>query len=100
MQGQTCLLITKPTEQGFQSKDIKRRQEATLPDQSLNHESLQVIPIHMHHCLRVVVHHANPFAELWFESGSFQNSCQEPIVNPIKGLGLIQIDQRGFDAIF
>ena len=43
--------------------------------------------------MQLVVHHANPFAEPWFKSGSFQNSHQEPMVNPIKGLRLIQIDQ-------
>ena len=36
-----------------------------------------------------VVHHANPSAELRFESGSLQNSRQKPMVNPIEGLGLI-----------
>ena len=100
MQGWTCLLIPKPTEQGLQSEDIeKRRQRATLPDQTPDHENLWVLPVHLHHCLRVVVHHANQFAELRLKSGGFQNSHQEPMIDPIKDLVLIQIDQRGFSAI-
>ena len=51
-QGRPCFLIPKPTEQGIQSADIvKRRQVEILPDRPL-----QVLPVHLHHCLRVVVH--------------------------------------------
>ena len=100
-QGRTCLLIPKPTEQGLQSENIeKRRQYATRPDRTLNFKSLRALPVHLHYCLQVVVHHTNPFAELRLESGGLQNSCQEPMVNPIKDLGLIQIDQRSFSAVF
>ena len=44
--------------------------------------------------------HANPFTELRFESGGLQNSHQEPMVNPIKGFGLIQIEHGGFGTVF
>ena len=90
MQGQTCPLVPNPMEQGLQSEDIeKRRQGATLLDRPLNSERLQAIPVHLHHRLLVVVYHANPFAELWFESGDLQNSRQEPMINTVVGLGLI-----------
>ena len=77
-QSWTCLLISKRTEQGLQSEDIeKRRQEATLLGRSLGRESLWALPVHLHHSLRVVIHHANPSAELRLESGSLQNSRQK-----------------------
>ena len=91
----------RATELGLQSEDIeKRRQGETLPDQTVGCKNLRALPVHLHHCLRVVVHHANPFAELQFESGGFQYSRQEPMVNPIEGLGQIQIDQHSFGAVF
>ena len=62
---------------------------AALPDRTLDHESPRTPSVHLHHCLRVVIHHANPSAELRFESGSLQNSRQKLMVNPIEGLGLI-----------
>ena len=68
-QGRICPLIPKPTKQGLLSP--------WKPS------------FHMHHCLMVVVHHANPSAELRVEFGSLQNSRQKPMVNPIEGLGLI-----------
>ena len=40
---------------------------------------------------------------LWnsgLKSGGFQNSHLEPMVDPIEGLELIQMDQRGFGAVF
>ena len=84
-QGQICSLIRKPTKQGLQSEDLEQRKQRTaLPDQTpLN------VSRNLHHCLGVVVHHANPSAELRFESGSLQNSRQKPIVNPVEGLGLL-----------
>ena len=82
--------IPKPTEQGLQSEDIeKRRQGATPPDRTLDRECPRTPFVHLHHCLRVVVHHVNPSAELRLESGDLQNSGQKPMVNPIEGLGLI-----------
>ena len=45
-------------------------------------------------------YHANPFAELRLESGGFQNTRQEQMVDSIEDLGLIQIDQRCFSAVF
>ena len=45
--------------------------------------------VYLHHCLKVVVHHANPSTELRLESDSLQNRCQKPMVNPIESLGLI-----------
>ena len=90
MQGRICPLIPKPTEQGLQSEDIeKRRHGAALPDRTLDCEHSRTPSVHLHLCLRVVVHHANPSAELQFASGSLQNSRQKPMVNPIEGLGLI-----------
>ena len=89
-QGRTCPLIPKPAQEGLQREDIeKRRQRAALPDRTLDRERPRKPSVHLHHCLRVVVHHANPSAELRFESGSLQNSGQKPMVNPIEGLGLI-----------
>ena len=65
----TNLLIANPLEQELQSENIeKRSQRATLPDQTLDRENLWVLPVDLHHYLRVVVHHA---AELRFESGVF-----------------------------
>ena len=76
MQGQICPLIPKPMEQGFQSQDIeKRKWGATLPDVPLDRASPWALPIHLHYPLWVMVHYAVPFAELWLESGSLQNSC-------------------------
>ena len=99
-QGQTCFLIPKPTEQGLQSKDIeKRRQGSTLLDQTLDRESLLAPSVHLNHRLWVVIYHSNQFVELRFESGGFQNSHQEPMVNPIGDFGLINLDQCGFGAI-
>ena len=77
-----------------------RRQGAILPDWTLYRESLRALPVPLQYCLRVVVHHANPFAKLLLESGGFQKCHQEPMVNAIEGLELIQIDQRGFGAVF
>ena len=83
-------LFPKPTKQGLQSGDIeKRRQRAALLDRSLDRERPRTPSVHLHHCLRVVIHHANPFAEFQFESGSLQNRHQKPMVNPIEGFGLI-----------
>ena len=77
-------------EQGLQSEDIeKRRQRAALRDRSLNRENPRMPSVHLHQCLRVVLHHANPSAEFRLESGSLQNRRQKPIVNPIEGLVLI-----------
>ena len=79
-----------PDEQGLHSEDIeKRRQGAALPEWSLDRKSPQMPSVHLHHRLWVVVHHADPFAELWFESSGLQNCHQEPMVHPIEGLGLI-----------
>ena len=89
-QCRTCPLIPKPAQEGLQREDIeKRRQRAALPDRTLDRDHPRTPSVHLHHCLRVVVHHANPSAELRFESGSLQNRRQEPMVNPIEGLGLI-----------
>ena len=82
--------IPKPTEEGLQSEDIeKRRQRTALLDRTLDRERPRTPSVHLHHCLWVVIHHANPSAELRLESGSLQNSHQKPMVNPVKGLGLI-----------
>ena len=89
-QCRTCPLIPKPAQEGLQREDIKkRRQRAALPDRTFDRERPRTLSVHLHHCLRVVVHHANPSAELWLESGSLQNSGQKPMVNPIEGLGLM-----------
>ena len=65
-----CLPIPKPTEQGIQSEDTeKRRQGSILSDRPLDRKSLWTFHVHLHPCLRVMVHHTNPFAELQFESG-------------------------------
>ena len=89
-QDRTCPLIPKPAEQGLQREDLeKRRQRAALPDRTLVCERPRTPSVHLHHCLRVVVHHGNPSAELRLESDSLQNSRQKPIVNPIESLGLI-----------
>ena len=89
-QCRTCPLIPKPAQEGLQREDIeKRRQRAALPDRTLDRHHPRTPSVHLHHCLRVVVHHANPSAELRLESGSFQNRRQEPMVYPIEGLGLI-----------
>ena len=86
-QCRTCPLIPKPAQEGLQREDIeKRRQRAALPDRTLDHDHPRTPSVHLHHCLRVVVHHAHPSAELRFESGSLQNRRQEPMVNPIEGL--------------
>ena len=89
-QCRTCPLIPKPSQEGLQREDIeKRRQKAALPDRTLDRNHPRMPSVHRHHCLRVVLHHANPSAELRFESGSLQNRRQEPMVDPIEGLGLI-----------
>ena len=62
---------------------------AARPDRMLDRERLQTPSVHLHHCLRVVVHHTNPSAELRVESDSLQNRRQKPIVNLIEGLGVI-----------
>ena len=86
----TCPLITKPAQEGLQREDIeKRRQRAALPDLTLDRDHPRTPSVHLHHCLRVVVHHANPSAELQFESGSLQSRRYEPMVYPNEGLGLI-----------
>ena len=78
-QCQNCFLISKPTEQGLQGKDVeKRRQGATLLDQPLNCKGPQA-----------AVQNADPSVELWFESGSLQNCHQKPMIHPIEGFGLI-----------
>ena len=61
----------------------------SLRSEDIDRECPRTSSVHLHHCLRVVVHHANPSAELRLESGSLQNSRQKPMVNPIEGLGLI-----------
>ena len=69
-QGRTCPLIPKPAQEGLQRENIeKRRQRAALPDRTLDHDRPRTPSVHLRHCLRVVVHHANPSAELQFESG-------------------------------
>ena len=73
---------------------------ATLPEKDLHCERLQALSVYQHHCLQVQVHHANLFTELQLESGGLQNSRQEPMVNPIEGLGLIQIDQHRLGGVF
>ena len=89
-QGRTCPLIPKLVQEGLQREDIeKRRQRAALSDRTLDRERPRTPSVHLHHCLRVVVHHANPSAELRFESDSLETSGQKPMVNPIEGLGLI-----------
>ena len=55
----------------------------------------QTPSVYPHHCLRSVIHHANPSAELRPKSGSLLNRRQKPMVNPIEGPGLNQTDQRG-----
>ena len=90
VRGRTCPLIPKPAQEGLQREDIeKRRQRTALPDRTLDRDLPRTPSVHLHHCLRVMVHHANPSAELRFESGSLQNRWQEPTVYPIEGLGLI-----------
>ena len=74
---------------GSKARTEKWRQEAALPDRTLDHEHPRTPSVHLCHYLRVVVHHANLSAELRFESGSLQNSRQKPMVNPIEGLGPI-----------
>ena len=74
---------------GLKARTEKRRQGAALPDRTLDRERPRTPSVHLHHCLRVVVHHSNSSAELRLESGSLQNSRQKPMVNPIKGLCLI-----------
>ena len=83
-QSRICPLIPKPTEQGLQSED-KRRQEAVLSDRTLCRKRLRTPSIHLYNCLYVVIHHANPSAELRLES----DSLQKPMVNPIEDIGLI-----------
>ena len=88
--GRTCPLIPKAAQEGLQREDReKRRQRAALLDRTLDRDRPRTPSVHLHHCLRVVVHYAYPSAELRFESVSHQNSRQEPMVNPIEGLGLI-----------
>ena len=86
-QGWICRPIPEPTEQGLQNEDIeKKRQGATMPDQVLDSKRLQMLTVHLDYRLRIVVHHADPFVELWFESGGFRNRRRKPMVNPVKGL--------------
>ena len=81
----TVMSSAKPAQEGLQCEDIeKRRQGAALPDRTLDREYPRTPSVHLHNCLRVMVHHANPS-----ESGSLQNRRQEPMVDPIEGLGLI-----------
>ena len=88
-------------EQGNQTEDIdKKIQMSTLLDRPLYQESPGTLPVHLQHHLPVMVHYTDPFAVLWVESGSLQNSRQKPTVQDIKGLGLIQIDQCSFSAVF
>ena len=89
-QGRVRPLIPKPMEQGFQSKDLKKRTGGSPAGPNTRSQTPSRTPsVHLHHCLRVVVHHVNPSAELRLESRSFQNSRQKPMVNPIEGLVLI-----------
>ena len=68
-QGRIRPLIPKPTEQGLQSEDIeKMRKGAALSDRTLDQERPRTLSVHLHHCLRVMVHHANPSAEHRLES--------------------------------
>ena len=90
-QGWAYLLIPKPMEQRLQSKDIEKRWGNPARPTAWLWKSPS-FSCSLHHCLRVIVHHANPFVELWFKSSGFQNICQKPMVNTIKGLELIQID--------
>ena len=93
-------LISKPTEQRLLSEEIeKRRQGAALPDRTLDRERPRSPSVHLHHCLRVVVHHANPSAELRLESDSLQNRHQKPMVNPSEGFGLIGAAQIANDNL-
>ena len=62
-EGRICCPIPKPTEQGLQGEDTeKRRQKTTLLDRPLERKCLRTPAVHLHHCLWVVVHHADPFA--------------------------------------
>ena len=80
-----CPLIPNPTEQGLQSEDIeKERQGVALTDRTLDRERLRTPSVHLHHCLRVVVHHANPSAELQFESGSLQKQSPKTDGQPYR----------------
>ena len=102
-QGRICLPIPKPTKQGPQSEDIeKRRQGAALPDRTLDREHLRTPSVHLYHCLRVVVHHANLSAEFRFNPVVSKTVTKNRwstlskvldwsklMVNPIEGLGLI-----------
>ena len=83
-QGRIRPLIPKPTEQGLQSEDIEKRRlwTALPPDRTLDRERPGTPFVHLRHCLKVMVHHANPSAELRFEPGSLENSSQKPMTNP------------------
>ena len=85
-QSRICLLIPKPTEKGLHSEDIEKKQTgAILSDQPLQSERLRSPAVHLHYHLGVVVHQANQFAELQFESCGLQNSRQKsmvPLVDP------------------
>ena len=85
--------LPKPTEQEIQSEDIEKSwQEAAPPDRTFDHERPRTPSVHLHHCLRAVLHHANPSAELRLESVSLQNRRQKAMVNPIEGPELIYTD--------
>ena len=74
---QTCPLIPKIPEHELWSEDIdKRRQWPTLLGRPFDQERFQVLSVHLHHCPRVMIQHANPCSELWFEFGGFQNRHQ------------------------
>ena len=73
-QDRICRPICKPPEQGLQGEDIeKRKQGATLPDRPLENECFGTLPVRLHQRLGVVIHHADPFAELRFKSVGLQN---------------------------
>ena len=61
------------------AKTEKRQQGTTLPDRPLERERLRKLPVHLHHLLWVLVQHADPFAELQFESAALQNRSQKSI---------------------
>ena len=80
-----CPLIPKAAQEGLKRKDIKkRRQSAALPDRTLDRDHPRMPSVHLHHCLRVVVHHANPSAELRFESGISPKQTPRTDVQPYR----------------
>ncbi|CAE1227674.1 unnamed protein product [Acanthosepion pharaonis] len=94
-------IVLQPAKERLQRQSIKeRRQRTTLTNRPRQHERVRQPSVHLYHSTGGAIQKANPAAEVGCESSGLQDCSKVAMVNPIKCLGLIQIDQRGFFVVF